>query len=84
MTLRRPDALRALIRAHGWSDGAFAKLIGCHRTTVNSYLTGRRTHIDDETVTRMLEVLGDTRDILFASEASPVEGQDVPVEGSAA
>jgi plasmid maintenance system antidote protein VapI len=83
-TLQRPEALRALIRAHGWSDGAFAKLIGRPRTTVNNWVTGRRRRIDDATAELIVEHLGSTRDILFAPDTSTGNSPKVAGEGTAA
>jgi len=73
-----------MIAAEWRSIAHFAKVIGCDRTTVSSWVNGRRRHIDDDTANRILDVLGDTRDILFTAETSPVSSPKVPDEEAVA
>lgn len=77
------ERISEIIKAKGYSPRSFAITIGFNYSTLNNYLTGRRTTIDYELVEKTLMSIGDiSAEWLLRGKGEMLISANQPADGS--
>lgn len=77
------ERISEIIKAKGYSPRSFAITIGFNYSTLNNYLTGRRTTIDYELVEKTLMSIGDiSAEWLLRGKGEMLISANQPTDGS--